>query len=248
MKLDRSASAMTRIFQVAFLTVLAASGCVAQQAVSTKSTAAPSATYVGKAIGKATVDRTPSLTTINLYANQDVLTDTANHLHVISRGNTIIFTPNSNFHTRVNGFDLNDGGTKVASYTGMTAFLPNCFSVSPVDPNLLTLYEVDWLDKSAAVVYARSQNVNINYYVEGAPRRDEPMKAPTKSWTVKEGHFARIPDVPACKPILYFGPENVWPVYAATVLPVLAVPEVEREIWRKYPELTPTPLISQASP
>jgi len=236
---------MARVPQIAFLAVLlAAVACFAQQQSTSAPPNAPS-TYVGKAIGKATVDKSPSFTTINLYANENVLTDTTNHLHVISRGNTLIFTPNTNFHTRINAFDLESGGSKVASYTGMTAYLPHCFSVSPVDPNLLTLYEVDWLQDKAAVVYARSQDVNINYYVNGAPRYNEGTKAPTKSWIVKEGHFARIPDVPLCKPILYFGPE---PSITPLVPLAIAGPAVAVTIWQLNETSPPKPNISQASP
>jgi len=228
---------MARLRHIALLTVvLGATAGVAQQKAPAPTP--PPNTYVGKAIGKATVDNSPSYTTTNLYVNQQVVTDTSNHLHVISRGNTLIFTPNTRFHTRVNAYELESGGSKVASYTGMTAYLPNCFSVTPVDPNLMTLFEVNWSGEQTAYVYARSNDVRIRYWAKGAPKLGDPATPSDQDWVVRQGHFAQIPNVPGCKPILLFGPEPGVPADVAAVAATAAAPIPALIIWQRKPNIS----------
>ena len=200
---------MARAFQLVALAVALAAATFGQQNSSSATTPAKPV-YFGKAIGKATVDNTPSYTTINLYKDETVSTNMGTHLHVISRGNTLIFSPDSKFQAWVNAFELNEGGSKVASYTGMTAYLPSCFAVTPVNPTQMTLFEVDW-SNGTAYVYARSQDVKIHYWADHYPKPNEQQKPPNKGWTVKQGDVARIPNVQACEPLVYFVPPSQWP-------------------------------------
>jgi len=164
---------------------------------------------LGKAIGKLVVDGTPSLTTTTIFVSSEVETDDVTHANVINRGNTLVFTPRSSFRAMRNAFKLRSGGSKVATYTGMTAHLPNCFSVTPVRPDYMTLFEVDWSGE-AAIIYARSQDVRINYWAGSEPDADtnpDPNPRGDREWIVKEGHTARIRDVKLCKPLIDFWPE-----------------------------------------
>jgi len=154
-----------------------------------------------KGIGKIIVDGTPSYTTTSIHVNDNVATDTATNASVIGRGNTLVFTPNSNFIAQLNAYDLKSGGSKVASYTGMTAHV-GCFSVTPVDSNLMTLYEVNWSSGDSVFVYARSYDVYIT-------RQEKPGEVNVDDkhrWLVKSGYTARISDVQLCKPLV-----GIWP-------------------------------------
>ena len=144
------------------------------------------------ASGKLVVNGTPSKTTTTIFVSDNVETDTATHADLTSRGNSLTFAPNSQFVAEQNAFKLEKGGSKVATYTGMTAHLPDCWSVTPVRPDYMTLYEVVW-SGSSAYVYARSEDVKL----KGAGRE----------WTLKEGHTARIRDVKLCKPAIDFWPQ-----------------------------------------
>lgn len=141
-----------------------------------------------------------------IFVKEEVATDSATHLQVISHGNSLLFAPNSKFEAGKNEYKLESGGSKVATYTGMTAHLPDCFSVTPVKPYYMTLFEVNW-SGSTAYVYARFQDVKINYWMGGSPKLGEanPRK-PDRDWIVKEGHTARIDDVRLCRPFVYFWP------------------------------------------
>jgi len=186
---------------LSILLVLMAAASFAQQ-----SSQAPA--KMGDAIGRATIDGTLFRTTGPIFVKDEVSTDTATHLSVITYGSTLVFTPNSNFVAKKNGYELKSGGSKVASYTGMTAHLPNCYSVTPVNPTLMTLYEVNW-SGSSAFVYARSLDVKINYWMSGEPDSDTAnARHPDRDWIVQEGHTARIRDVKLCKPLLDFWPNS----------------------------------------
>lgn len=190
-------------FLVAML-LLAGASSLAQQPQATQGTLRPT---LGKAIGKLTVDGTSSQTTTTIFVQDEVATDASTHLHVINAGNSLVFTPNSNFQALKNGYRLKSGGSKVATYTGLTAHLPDCFSVTPVNPVYMTLYEVNW-SGSAAYVYARSEDVKINYWMGGEPKPDDRNpRNPDRDWIVKEGHTARINDVHLCRPLLDFWPQ-----------------------------------------
>src|SRR4051794_24127809 len=104
---------------------------------------------MGKGIGKLVIDGTPSQTTTTIFVTNEVVVDPNTHANVISHGNTLVFAPNSDFQAMVNAYRLNRGGSRVATYTGMTAHLPNCFSVTPVRPDYMTLFEVNWANQSA---------------------------------------------------------------------------------------------------
>jgi hypothetical protein len=206
---------MARVLQFAILLAALGAPIFAQQNSASATPPPTKPDYVGKAIGKATVNSTPSYTTTNLYKDETVSTNMGTHLHVISKGNTLIFSPDSKFQAWVNAFELNEGGSKVASYTGMTAYLPDCFSVTPVNPTQMTLFEVDW-SSGTAYVYARSQDVKIHYWAEKYTKSSTSQKSPTKSWTVKQGDVARIPNVSACEPFVYFVPQSEWPTIIET--------------------------------
>lgn len=159
---------------------------------------------VGQIIdGSASVDGTQIPTATSIFEN-DVVSTSAAHLSVVNEGNTLIFASNSNFKALTNAYKLNSGGSKVATRTGMTAYLPNCYSVTPVDPLLTTTYEVNW-SGSAVWVYARSHDVRINYWKDGdahPPESAPDPRPPDQGWIVKEGHLARLRQVKLCKPIL----------------------------------------------
>jgi hypothetical protein len=131
----------------------------------------------------------------------------------LSHGNSLVFSPNSHFKALKNGFRLESGSSKVASYTGMTTHLPNCFAVTPVIPTYMTLYEVNRVGNSA-YVYARSSDVKIEYWAGGEPERNnsrDNLRNPDHNWVVKEGETARIHDLPACKPLVDFWPQSNLP-------------------------------------
>ncbi len=182
---------------------------------------------LGRGIGKLTVDGTPSQTTTTIFISDDVITDTTTHVRVITTGSTMVFTPNSNFVAMKNAYRLKSGGSKVGTYTGLTAHLPNCYSVTPVNPVIMTLYEVNW-SGSSALVYARSGDVRINYWGGGEPDPDKVRNPaqPDRGWIVQQGHMARISEVKLCKPLVDFWPQNIAPsvlglagASAASVLP-----------------------------
>ncbi|MGZ4787796.1 MAG: hypothetical protein ACXVZX_04700 [Terriglobales bacterium] len=162
---------------------------------------------VGKAIGKLVVDGTPSQTTTTIFVNSDVVVAPDTHVSLINRGNSLVFTPKSNFQALQNAYRLKSGGSKVATYTGMTAHLPNCYSVTPVRLDTLTQYEVNWSGESA-FVYARKQDVRINYWASGEPEPGTSRRAgdTDRGWIVKEGHWARIRDIRLCKPLIDWWP------------------------------------------
>ena len=166
------------------------------------------AQVMGKAIGRLVVDGTLSESTITIFVDNDVVVDPNGVVSLISRGNSLIFAPKSKFQAMHNGYRLQSGGSKVASYSGMTAHLPNCYSVRPVRLDTLTQYEVNW-SGAAAYVYARKQDVRINYWVSGEPdpKTDHNSNHPDHDWIVKQGHWARINDVKLCKPAVFLWPE-----------------------------------------
>ena len=191
---------------------------------------------MGKAIGRLVVDGTPSQTTTTIYVSSEVVTDTTTHLNVINAGNTLVFTPNSSFRAMRNGFKLNSGGSKVASYTGMTAHLPNCYSVTPVNPAYMTLYEVNW-SGSAALVYARSEDVRINYWAGGEPNDEGNPKQADRGWVVRQGQTARIPDVKLCRPVIDFWPQPINPT--AIELGVTTAVVVSIPFWPTKHDMSP---------
>lgn len=162
----------------------------------------------GNGSGNFTVDGTPSHGFRTIFVNNDVVSDTTTHMGSLSHGNSLVFSPNSKFKALKNGFQLESGSSKVASYTGMTAHLPNCFAVTPVIPTYMTLYEVNYSEKSAVYVFARSADVKIEYWAGGEPERNASPRNPDRRWIVKEGETARINDLPACKPLVDFWPQS----------------------------------------
>lgn len=139
-----------------------------------------------------------------IFIDSDVTSDNTVHLKIISLGSTATFAPKSNFKALINAYQLNRGGSWVSTQTGMTAYLPNCYSVTPVDPVLPTSYEVNWSGTSAWV-YARTRDVRINYWQDGdkhPPDESRNPRQPDEGWIVRQGHVARIRDVKLCKPLL----------------------------------------------
>jgi len=162
---------------------------------------------MGKAVGASAIDGTQSPPGTLIFVSQNVASDTSHALNVVNEGNMLVFTPDSHFEAMKNGYKLNSGGSHVVTYTGMTAHLPDCFSVTPVTPIFMTLYEVYWHGNSAWV-YARREDVKINYWATGEPNGNKPNpQSPTRDWIVKEGHSARIRDVKLCKPLVDFWPQ-----------------------------------------
>ena len=178
---------------------------------------AASPVVMGKAIGKMVVNGTPSQTTTTIFVSNDVLVDRNTHVNVIAQGNTLVFSPGSNFQAMQNAYRLKTGGSRVASYTGMTAHLPDCFSVTPVRPDFMTVFEVDWA-QGAVYVHARFQDVKIRYWMGGepVPDKDQNPRAQDRDWIVKEGHTARINDVKLCRPLIDFWPQPNLPTALET--------------------------------
>jgi len=140
----------------------------------------------------------------SIFLGSEVTSDDIVHLKIINESSIATFAPKSNFNALINAYQLNRGRSWVITQTGMTAYLPNCYSVTPVSPVLPTLYEVNWSGTSAWV-YARTQDVHINYWQDGDrhhPDESSPPRQPDQDWIVKEGHVARIRDVKLCKPLL----------------------------------------------
>jgi len=210
-----------------FLVLVWLCAAVSTTLAQTVQPASASRAVLGRATGMATIDGTKTPVPTTIYDKQDVVTDPSLNLDVINRGNTLAFKPNTHFTGGVNNFRLLSGGSKVASYTGMTAHLPDCFSVTPVDPNYMTLYEVNWTD-SSALVYARYQRVKIRYWLGGEPRDDDTtQRQPTREWIVDEGHMARIRDVHLCRPLIDFWPNPNLPTaleLGATAAVVTTIP------------------------
>jgi hypothetical protein len=183
---------------------------------------------MGRGLGRFSIDgtQTPSGTTI--FVDQDVASDTNTNFSVINEGNTLLFAPNSKFKAMKNAYRLKEGGSNIVTSTGLTAHLPNCYSVTPVIPVFMTLYEVNWSGNSA-LVYARKEDVRINYWAKGEPNADQPNpQAPDQGWIVKEGQMARIRDVKLCKPLIDLWPEPNLPT-AMELLGTTAV--VTSEPW-----------------
>jgi hypothetical protein len=170
---------------------------------------------MGKAIGKLVIDGTPSETTTTIFVKNEVVVGNKNLANVIAPGNSLVFAPNSNFQALHNAYLLKSGGSRVATFTGMTAHLPNCYSVTPVRLDTITQYEVNWSGNSA-FVYARKQDVRINYWMSGEPdpTQDHNRNEPDRDWIVKEGHWAKIDDVKLCKPLIYYWPDPNFPTAA----------------------------------
>ena len=179
-----------------------------------------------RANGKLIVNGTPSETTTTIFVDDKVSTDTLTNANLASRGNRIVFTPNSKFLAQRNAFKLESGGTKVATYTQLTTNLPDCYSVTPVSNYLMTLYEVDWDDK-AVMVYARSHDIKI----KGAGRE----------WELKEGQWARIRNVRLCEPLVEIWPGVELPPgaqLAAAIVGTVVPPIVALDVWDK-PKMSP---------
>jgi len=179
-----------------------------------------------RATGHLIVNGTPSRFTTTIFVNDTVDTDTQTSASLASRGNRVVFTPNSRFLAQQNAFRLDSGGTKVATYTQLTTHLPDCFSVAPVSNYLMTLYEVNWSGTSA-LVYARSQDIKIT----GAGRE----------WIVKEGQTARIDEVRLCKPLVYVWPQSSFPGFVVgergafifALVGTVAPPIIALDLWDK---------------
>jgi hypothetical protein len=206
---------------------LAAAGlALAQQtpshppAPATPTQSAAPAEKFGNGTGNFTVDGTPSHGFRAIFVNNDVVSDTTTHMSSLSHGNSLVFSPNSQFKAMKNGFLLHSGSSKVASYTGITAHLPNCFAVTPLIPTYMTLYEVNYSGKDAVYVFARSADVKIEYWGGGEPEREASPRSPDRRWVVKEGETARINDLPACKPLVDFWPQSNLPTAIETGIAV----------------------------
>jgi hypothetical protein len=164
----------------------------------------------GVAKGDFEVDKNPAPYGVErLFINEEVIVK-ASHVLVTERGMSVIFSPGTRFTTMSNAIRLEQGGTKVTTYVGLTTHLPNCYSVSPVDPTQETLYEVDW-SGSSAVIYARSLNVRIRYWGGGEPDPTKNQRSADREWIVKEGQMARIGQLPSCKPLVDYWPQPNWP-------------------------------------
>jgi hypothetical protein len=165
----------------------------------------------GTARGDFEVDKLPAPDGLRvLFVNERVTVDKSSHIAVIKHGMSITFSPSTQFTTMANAIKLEKGGTKVSTYTGLTTHLPNCYSVTPLDPTQMTLYEVDWAG-TAAIVYARSLNVRIRYWGGGEPDPTKNQRSPDREWIVKEGQMARISQLSLCKPLVDYWPQPNWP-------------------------------------
>ncbi len=182
----------------------------AQQSHSTQSSYRP---IVATSMdGEMSIDGTRMPVNSSIFLDSDVTSDDATHLKLINHGNVLMFTPKSNFRALMNAYKLNNGGSKVATHTGMIAYLPNCYSVMPVNPLFSTLYEVDW-SGSSVWVYARSHDVRISYWSDGDahhPWETTNPRGADRGWIVREGHVARIRDVKLCRPLIeWWPPDNL---------------------------------------
>ncbi len=185
---------------VALVAVCAAATALAQQARTGAETSGL------KAGNRVVIDGVNSPSATPIQVNDTVLTETNTSASIVGRGNTLVFTPNSNFVAQVNAYWLKSGGSKVASYTGMSAKVggPECFWwVTPVDSNLMTLYEVNWASGDSVWVYARSYDVYIT-------RKEHPQDTNVDGkhrWILKSGQTARISNVRLCEPVV-----GIWPI------------------------------------
>src|SRR5438309_6419981 len=74
-----------------------------------------------KPANRSIIDGVTSPSATPIRVDDIVFTEANNSAQVIGKGNTLVFTPNSNFVAQMNAYVLKAGGSKVASYTGMTA-------------------------------------------------------------------------------------------------------------------------------
>jgi hypothetical protein len=197
---------MTLLWRVTAGLILLCACCVwAQQATPVSRTpsqgnAAPTVPLL-HASGKLSVNGAKVPMTTSIFDQDVVDMDTQSAGRFSSAGNTLMFTPGSNFTAKKNAYRLEKGGSRVATYTGMTAEV-NCFSVTPVNPVYTTLYEVNWVD-SAVWVYARSEDVYI--YQHGAGSTID------RKWLLQQGKIARIREARLCKPLLDIYPQPELP-------------------------------------
>lgn len=140
--------------------------------------------------GTVTVNGTESRQSMPLFVGDRVITPASSHASVTTEGNSLLLAPNTEILIQTNAFYLISGGTKVATYTGISTHV-NCWAVIPNDPAVPTNYEVNWAN-SDVFVYARKGEVKI----DGAGR----------SRVLKEGQTARISNVRVCKWLV-----DVWP-------------------------------------
>jgi hypothetical protein len=184
---------------------LLAASAWAQQTTPVSANAQDKPELLGRATGKFRVNGVEAPGFRNIYSTENVDAYATTHVRLVNYGNSVIFSPSTKFHAVHNGFELAEGDSKVTSYTGMTAHLPHCYAVMPVDPNYMTLYEVQ-REGENAYVYAHSSDVRIRYWAETEPKAADPKRGPTREWIVREGQTARIHDLPLCKPLV-----DIWP-------------------------------------
>jgi hypothetical protein len=153
--------------------------------------------------GKVLVNGAQS-TSASIFAEDKVDATGGSILRGISEGNSLIFTADSSFIAKKNAYRLEKGGSKVATFTGLTAEV-NCFSITPVTPILETLYEVNWASP-AVYVYARTEDVYIRWG-DGKVQRE---------WILKQGKVARLRNVRACEPLVDIFPLSIAPYAIAT--------------------------------
>jgi len=184
------------------------SPCFAQQTTPAQGSGRP---VVAKSIdGVMSIDGAHMPAYSSIFLNDEVSANGSAHLRIVNEGNSLTFTPDSSFRALKNAFRLSRGGSKVATNTGMTAFLPNCYSVTPTNPLFTTLYEVNWSGPSVWI-YARSHDVRINYWKDGDTHHPEVtpnLRPADQGWIVKEGHLARLRDVKLCKPLFDWWPQQ----------------------------------------
>lgn len=188
----------------------------------------------GEGRGNFTVDGAPSMSAITLFQDNNVDVDGGHLISVINPGNVLLFAPKSHFVALLNAYELKDGASNVSTSTGMTAVVPDCFTVSPVNADIRTYFEVNWWGVSA-FVYARVQDVDIRYWITGAPRPGTlHPRPPDRQWVLKQGHVARILNARECKPLVDLWPQSGLPagVNAALAAGAIAVPgTIAGELW-----------------
>ena len=128
--------------------------------------------------------------------NSKIATPPQNGALVTATGNAITLSPNSQFTAQPNSFLLDGGASNVNTATGMAARVKE-YTITPVDPQSGTHYEVNW-ERDGVYVYARKLDV----YIDG------PCHFRKK---LEQGQVARIPDPKRCG-VIWF---RNWPYAVA---------------------------------
>lgn len=148
-----------------------------------------------KTTGRVNLNGVYTPTSSLVYENDHLGTPGLNGALLTGTGNAIALGYNAQFTAQLNQFLLDAGQSNVNTNTGMSTVVKD-YTITPVDPNRETHYEVNWED-DGIYVYARTNDVEI--------------KAPCRRWRVKEGDAIKISDPRKCG-ILWLGQQpGHWP-------------------------------------